>query len=92
MNDACDKSERSTLSLTPEARASLVASSFTGRDWCLTAPIDSVIFELLAVGAIRETKSGAALTSIGMSMKAISSRLLHRQRSSQTGVAGEQSR
>ena len=92
MNGLCDKSEkRATLRLSEEARASLLASQFIVRDWCLTTAARAVIDELFAAKAIRETPRGIALTSIGMSMRAIASRFAHRQRSPRTGVAGEQS-
>lgn len=80
----CDKSERATLSLSEEARASLVTSKFNGREWCLTTTIGNVINELLAAEAIQQTSRGIALTSTGMSMRAISSRFVHRQRSALT--------
>lgn len=79
-----DKSEKATLSLSEEARASLVTSKFNGRQWCLTTTVASVVAELLAAKAIQETARGIALTSTGMSMRAISSRFVHRQRSART--------
>lgn len=82
MRDAVlmDKAEASTLKLSEAARAALINATFDGEVWSLSLQPIHVFKELLGAKAARGLLNGVALTTKGMSLRAMAVRIAHRQR------------